>query len=204
VYVVQEVFRDLSVQCNGNHKKSVLVFEQLCHSCGACELVCEPDAITFSPRIIGRIEQGETDGFAVKRGILNVGEHMGVPIIKELLDDLPQGDNILDCPPGTSCNVVNTIKYADKALLVTEQSVFGLHDLILAIELLKRREIPYGVVINKYKPTETIIFDYLNESGIPIIGTIEYSREAAVCYSKGNMLIDIVGYQKQFIHIQDN
>lgn len=179
-------------------KKSVLVFDKLCHSCGACALVCEPGAITFAPRIIGRVEQGEKDGIAVKRGILNIGEHMGVPIIKELLGDMPKDSNILDCPPGTSCNVVNTIEHADYAMLVTEPSVFGLHDLVLAIALLKQRNIPHGVVINKHKEGDTLIHNFLEENDVPLLGTVGYSKEAAVCYSKGEMLIGLPEYKKQF------
>ena len=175
-----------------------MVFDKLCHGCGACELVCEPDALTYKPRIIGKTEEGDCAGITAKRGVLNIGEHMGVPLIKELLSDLPGGDNILDCPPGTSCNVVNTIEYADKALLVTEPTVFGLHDLALAASLLTGRSIPFGVVINKHDPNNTLVSGFCSENAIPLIGTIAYSREAAVCYSKGGMLIDMPEYRTQF------
>ena len=182
-------------------KKSVMVFDKLCHGCGACELVCEPKAITYYPRIIGKVEEGSSAGISAKRGVLNVGEHMGVPLIRTLLSDLPAGDNILDCPPGTSCSVVNTIEHADKALLVTEPSVFGLHDLELAVKLLQSRSIPFGVVINKHDDKNTLISDYCSDKNIPLVGKIKYSRQAAEFYSRGLMLISIPEYRAEFTRI---
>ena len=182
-------------------KKSVMVFDKLCHGCGACELVCKPGALVYKPRIIGRTEEGNCGSIMARRGVLNVGEHMGVPLIRKLLSNLPYNDNILDCPPGTSCNVVNTIEHAGKALLVTEPTVFGLHDLALAVSLLISRSIPFGVVINKYDGSNTLINDFCTETNIPILGTIPYSRDAAVIYSKGGMLIDIPEIKAEFIKI---
>lgn len=179
-------------------KKNVMVFDKLCHACGACEIVCAPGAISYKKRKIGRIEQGQTKNITVRRGILDVGEHMGVPIIKELLQNLPPGNNILDCPPGTSCNVVNTIEYADKALLVTEPSVFGLHDLKLAVQLIETRNIPFGVLVNKHNPDNNLIQEYCSQNKLLMIGTIKDSREAAEAYSNGKMLIGLPEYEKAF------
>ena len=182
-------------------KKNVMSFDKLCHGCGACALVCPVGAVSFYPRIIGRVEEGTSGAVKAKRGILNVGEQMGVPLIRTLLSDLPIGENILDCPPGTSCSVVNTIEHADKALLVTEPSLFGLHDMALAAALLQQRNIPFGVVINKHDPKNTLIDDFCTEKNLPVLGRIPYSRQAAVSYSKGNMLIDIPELRGEFSKI---
>lgn len=179
-------------------KKKVMVFDKLCHACGACMIVCEPDAISYEKRKIGMVETGERNDIVVKRGILDIGEHMGVPIIKQMLSNLPNGDNILDCPPGTSCNVVNTIAFADKALLVTEPSIFGLHDLKLAAALLRKQEVPFGVVINKHTGENLMIEDYCGDNDIRLLGKIPFSRQAAVTYSTGEMLINLPEYRKAF------
>ena len=179
-------------------KKGVIVYEKLCHACGACAIVCAPHAITYEKRTIGRIDRGKKGDIDVQRGLLDIGEYMAVPVIRQMLSQLPDGDNILDCPPGTSCNVVNTIAYGNKALLVTEPSAFGLHDLKMAVELLRQQGIPFGVVVNKYEPDNTLIHDYCAESGIRLIGTVSYSRRAAEAYSKGHMLIDLPEYRCEF------
>jgi len=179
-------------------RKNVMVFDKLCHACGACMIVCEPDAISYGQRRIGRVESGRSGNILARRGILDVGEHMGVPIIKQMLGELPKGNNILDCPPGTSCNVVNTIAHADKAMLVTEPSVFGLHDLKLAVKLLRMRGLPFGVVINKHTGEGRMIEDYCAEEGIALLGSLPFRREAAAAYSTGGMLIGMSEYRAAF------
>lgn len=179
-------------------KENIFVFDKLCHSCHACEVVCGECAINFSKRVIGVIEEGIfNDSLTCKRGLLQVSEPMAVPIIRKLLQDLPSGLNILDCPPGTSCNVVNTIQHADAALMVAEPNTFSMHDLKIAIKMVKMFELPFGVIINKY--TEgTEMEHYLKREEIKIIGYIPYSRKAAEKYSQGGFLTDIPEYRLIF------
>lgn len=169
-------------------KEDIMLFQKLCHSCGACELVCKNEAISYKEREIGKIEKGVVEGINCSRGILNVSEPMAVPVIKKLLGQLTKTLNLIDCPPGTSCNVVNALKYSDGAILVTEPTEFGLHDMKMAVELVKMFNIPFGVVINKDDGKDNIIKKYCIENGIPIIGTMPYSKDVAVIYSKGDIL----------------
>lgn len=171
-------------------KKDIILFEKLCHSCGACKLVCEYDALTYKERETGVVEIGNTRGIECRRGVLNIGEPMAVPVIKQLLKDLNGDLNLIDCPPGTSCNVVNALKKVDAAILVTEPSSFGLHDLNMAVELTKIYGIPFGIIINKDDGKENIIKKYCKENNIKLLGTIPYSRETAVLYSNGEILYD--------------
>ena len=102
---------------------------------------------------------------------------MAVPVIKTLLKNLPQGNNLIDCPPGTSCNVVNALNYADVAILVTEPSQFGLHDLKMAVELVKLYKIPFCIVINKEDDENNIIKEYCIDEKITLLGSIPYDKE---------------------------
>lgn len=167
----------------------IMLFKKLCHGCGACQLVCINKALLFGEREIGRIEKGRARGINCSRGILNIGEPMAVPIIRELLYDLTE-NNLIDCPPGTSCNVVNALSYADSALLVTEPSEFGLHDLKMAIELVKMYKLPFGIVINKDDGKDNVIKKYCREENITLVGTIPYGKNTAILYSKGEVLYD--------------
>ena len=184
-------------------KDRIILFEKLCHSCGACELACPTGAITYRKRTTGIIEEGRKDNMVFKRGILNIGEPMAVPILKELLSDIPQdGINILDSPPGTSCNVVNTLHYADRAILVTEPTAFGLHDLKMAVELVKTFHIPFGLIINKYDENQ-YLNKYIHDENINLLGHIPYKREIAERYSKGETLLDNEEYKIAFLHIKE-
>lgn len=182
----------------------IILFEKLCHSCGVCKIVCKYEAIEYKKRTVGIIEEGNLEDIQCKRGVLNIGEPMAVPIIKELLNNLSKNTNILDCSPGTSCNVVNTLQNADIAILVTEPSEFGLHDLKMAVELVKKFNMPMGIVINKSVSDENIITQYCKRENISIVGSLPYSRGIAKQYSKGEMLIENDEYRSLFENIAKN
>ncbi|MDM8129176.1 ATP-binding protein [Paraclostridium benzoelyticum] len=185
-------------------KDNIKVFEKLCHGCGACEIVCKFGALTYEKREIGKIQKGSNEHINCSRGILNISEPMAVPIIKKLLKNLGNDLNIIDCPPGTSCNVVNSLRYAHGAILVTEPSEFGLHDLKMAIELVKMYKIPFGIVINKDDEKDNIVKKYCRESNICLLGTIPYDKDAAILYSKGKMICKDEKYEKTFKNLSKN
>ncbi|MBZ2176040.1 ATP-binding protein [Schnuerera sp. xch1] len=186
-------------------KDKIILFEKLCHSCGACELVCPTGAIEYMKRVTGVVEEGIKGSMLLKRGILNIGEPMAVPILKELLSDIPKkGINLLDSPPGTSCNVVNTLQYADRAVLVTEPTAFGLHDLKMAVELVQSLNVPFGLIINKYDKNNEYLKKYIEEEKINVLGYIPFRRDIAENYSKGQTLLDIDEYKEAFQNIKRN
>lgn len=188
-----------------NTKKEVIVFEKMCHSCKACAIGCKTGAISFRQREIGIIEKGKKNGLICMKGVLDIGEPMAVPVIKKLLEATPSGLNLLDCSPGTSCNAVNTLRHAQGALLVTEPSAFGLHDLKMAITLVRSFGLPIGVIINKWDERGAILMEeYLKAEGIIVLGNIPYNREAAEVYSRGEMICKIPSYQGAFLSIAEN
>lgn len=185
-------------------KKNVMLFATLCHGCHACEIVCEPGAITYLKRPVGVIEQGSAQGIGCARGVLNVGEHMAVPVIRQLLRGMNvQRNNILDCAPGTSCNVVNTLRKSDAAVIVTEPTAFGLHDMSLAVELLRQMDIPFAVVANKSRSGDSMIEQYCAENNIMLLGSIPYAKKAAEAYSEGRILSEMPEFRPAYLHIAD-
>jgi MinD superfamily P-loop ATPase len=182
----------------GKVKDDIMLFQKLCHGCGACEIACKYGAITYGEREIGKVEKGSVRDINCSRGVLNISEPMAVPVIRELLNGLSKGINLIDCPPGTSCNVVNSLKYADGAILVTEPSEFGLHDLKMSVELVRMYDIPFGIVINKDDGKDNIVKKYCKEENIELIGTIPYDKATAVLYSKGEILYDYLVHKEIF------
>lgn len=176
----------------------IILFEKMCHGCGTCQIVCKAKAIKYEERSIGQIEEGKTNSILCSRGILDIGETMAVPVIRQLLQEKKGSDNLVDCSPGTSCNVVNSLKYVEAAILVTEPSYFGLHDLKMAVKLVKDMNIPFGIIINKDNGEENIVKKYCKEENIKIIGLIPYQRNVAVEYSKGHVLYHNETYKKIF------
>jgi len=178
--------------------KNIILFPQLCHGCGGCILVCPEKAIAEGKRNIGVIEEGMCNSLAFVQGILNVGEHMATPVIKDM-KRLIRSDMhvIIDSPPGTSCPVVESIKGSDFVLLVTEPTPFGLNDLKLAVDVVRELKIPFGVVINCDGIGDDRVRTYCQEENIPLLLTIPWSREIAEAYSRGVPAVEVYPDLKQ-------
>jgi MinD superfamily P-loop ATPase len=172
-------------------KKKVLFFPELCHGCGGCSYICPENAIKEVEREIGVIEKGRSGNIDFSHGILNVGEPMAPPLIKQVKGLITNNkDVIIDASPGTSCPVVETVKGSDFCLLVTEPTPFGLNDLKLAVEMLKKLAIPCGVVINCADIGDDEVNKYCESEKIPILMTIPWDRKIAEAYSRGIPLIE--------------
>ena len=185
---------------------SILTFPQLCHGCGSCTWNCPVGAITEIPNPIGTLESGITpDRIPFSRGVLTISEPMPTPIIRQLKRQALSMDNeltIFDSPPGASCSVVETLRGMDFALLVTEPTPFGLHDLKQIIGILDEFNIPSGVVINRDGIGDTLTDDFLAQRGIPILMRIPFSLEIATGLSAGTPLIAIdPALQQGFIDV---
>jgi MinD superfamily P-loop ATPase len=172
----------------------VLVFPELCHGCGSCTLNCPVGTIRESLHVMGTLESGQAGPIRFGHGILNVGQAMAVPIIRQLkakhLVDASQGVTILDAPPGTSCPVVETIRGAGFVLLVTEPTPFGLHDLRLTVQVARDElGLPLGVVINRDGVGDTGVEEYCAAEGIPILMRIPLDRRIAEAISSGEALV---------------
>ena len=99
-------------------------------------MVCPTKAISERERVVGTINSDLVDSVRLTFGKLKIGEPMAVPVIKAVKEKLHLDEvNILDAPPGTSCTLIETVLESDFIVLVTEPTPFGLHDLIMTIEV---------------------------------------------------------------------
>jgi MinD superfamily P-loop ATPase len=158
----------------------LMVFEQICHSCKGCVIICPFRALSERRRRIGTVELGFAGQTAVLTGRLDTGEVTGVPIVKEIMRNLPAAPTtVIDCPPGSGCMVMESIRDADYCLLVTEPTLFGIHNLGLIIKLVRLFEKPFGVIINKCHEGENPARTYCERSGIDVLEEIAYDEHLA-------------------------
>jgi MinD superfamily P-loop ATPase len=170
--------------------KTVLVFEELCHSCGGCMRICPGQAITEQPRGIGKIRTGQFGTIHLTEGRLDVGQAMAPPLIRAVKKSAdPALPILIDCPPGTSCPMITSVKGSDFVILVTEPTPFGLHDLTLAVETVRLLNIPFGVVINRSDSGDARVVEYCEKEKIRLLLQIPESREIAEAYSRGETLL---------------
>ena len=200
-----------AIACVG---KQVLVFAELCHSCGGCVLACPADALREVPKPIGELRLGMAGPIRFIEGRLNVGEAMSPPAIRAVKAAVrekgtgticrngPDGAShkwclspfhseadltILDCPPGTSCPVIESIRGSDLVLLVTEPTPFGLHDLKLAVEMVRALKLSLAVVLNRCDIGDDQVRQYCTSQRIAILAEIADDRAVAEAYSRGQL-----------------
>ena len=185
----------------------VKVFETVCHSCGGCAYVCEENAIVEKEKVIGKIERRKAQNKEVVSGFLSVGEETGVPIIKKMLKELKGSDQvtIIDCPPGSSCMVMESIQDADYCVLVAEPTVFGTHNLEMVHELVRLFNKPHGVVLNKNDDNKNPSADYCEKNDVPIIGRIPFDIELGKLNAEGKVISNVLPrYRQLFSEIYRN
>jgi len=172
-------------------KGSVLIFPHLCHGCGGCSLLCPREAIREVGKEIGIIETGNCGDMQFVHGKLNIGEIMSPPLIKQVKGYInPKRTVIIDAPPGTSCPVIASAKGSDFCILVTEPTPFGLHDLTLAVEVLRKMNIPFGVIINRTNIGDEKVDKYCLRENISILMRIPFDKKIAEVYSKGIPIVE--------------
>ncbi len=184
----------------GEKNGSTLVFAHLCHGCGACSVLCPQKAIKEVDREIGVVESGCCGEIEFVHGKLNIGEAMSPPLIRQVKERVNfKKTVIIDAPPGTSCPVVASVKGSDFCVLVTEPTPFGLNDLILAVEVLRKLKIPFRVVINRSDLGDHRTEEYCRRENIPVLMRIPFKKEIAVAYSKGEPMVKAFPeYKKDF------
>jgi MinD superfamily P-loop ATPase len=167
------------------------VFPALCHGCGACVRLCPTGAIREVPRRIGELTGTQAGTITLITGRLDVGQTLAPPVVRAVRT---RGDGaplvIVDAPPGTSCPVVAAARGADFVVLVTEPTPFGLNDLELAVEAVRRLSLPFGVVVNRAGAGDARVHDYCAREDIPVLVEIPQERRIAEAYARGLPLVE--------------
>jgi len=171
--------------------EATLVFPDLCHSCGGCWLVCPRQAIAPKGRSLGEISNGNSGALNFTMGRLRLGETL-VPALIRAVKAVPSQAQwiFLDAPPGTTCPVVETLDGVDFVLLVTEPTAFGLHDLDLAVSLVRQMDLPFGVIINRAELTPGPVERYCRDQGLDILARIPFRRSVAAACAEGGLAMD--------------
>ena len=180
-----------------------LVYPEMCHDCGGCYEVCPADAIALKEREIGIVETGQAGEVQFIHGKLKIGQVMSPPLIRAVKDCITdEGFIIVDSPPGTSCPVIEAVRRADFALLVTEPTPFGFHDFKLTVEVLEELKIPFGAFINRSDIGTENTLNYCRKHYIPVLASLPDDFRIAEAYSKGFIISEeLTEYGKCFIDL---
>lgn len=121
-----------------------------CRDCRACELVCRRGAIHRETVPVGELASGQAGALRFFAGTLRLGEQRGVPLVEALRARANAFEiAVIDSPPGSACSAVAALRDADFAILVTEPTPFGEHDLRLASQLCRSLGVEAVGVLNR-------------------------------------------------------
>lgn len=134
----------------------VLINETSCDGCKLCSRICPVEAITMHPEADSRMYSGSFRNGKMVYGRLSPGEENSgrlVDIVREkaklVSKEAGYPTIIIDGPPGIGCPVISTITGVDHAVIVTEPTVSGLHDLKRTLEVVSKFRLKVSVIINK-------------------------------------------------------
>ncbi len=181
--------------------KPPIVLPELCSHCGACQLACPTGAIENNEQTIGFIyEQNIKDDLVLLTGqTKGIVEETG-PLVGKLKKAASKKTKkikadflIIDTAAGLHCPVIQALLGVDSALLVTESTPLGLHDLKLSFELTQELKIPVKVVLNQVDLGKPELIDsFLEEKKIKTALRMPYSKDLVDHYANGK-LIDFEG-----------
>lgn len=164
-----------------------VVIQEHCEGCGVCEYVCPEGAARMYPRLCGEWYQSKTRHGSMIHAELGIGEENSgklVSLVRTQAHDKAVSlgiDTVLvDGSPGIGCPVIASISGADMALVVTEPTRSGLHDLQRVTDLTAHFKIPTRVAINKWDINPDICAAIEQEAArrsLPVSGRIRYDRQ---------------------------
>ena len=179
-----EVCRFDAVRNNGEYS----IDPQMCEGCLSCLYQCPVNAIRVEKRQSGEWYRSDTAYGALYHASLIPGEENSGKLVSELLDQAQiEGESggaellIVDGPPGVGCPVTAACRSADLAVLVSEPTVSGQHDLERVLQLTRHFKLPVMLVLNKANLSEKLrkeMLAFAKEEGIEVLGEIPYDESA--------------------------
>jgi len=148
---------------NGKVDKTFRVDPIACEGCGICAYFCAENAIEFAPAVNGEWLVSDTRCGPMVHARLGVAEENSGKLVsivrvqaKKIAEERGLDLVIIDGSPGIGCPVIASITGADLALVVTEPTLSGIHDLERISVLTRHFSIPTVVCINKYDLNEEL------------------------------------------------
>ena len=184
-----------------------------CEGCGACFFFCPVQAVVFADTLAGHLYVGEVNGEGpiVFAELLPGAENSGklVTAVRTKARSLAETNGkeliLIDGPPGIGCPVISSLTGASLAVMVTEPTMTGVHDLERVVGLTRHFQIPGAVVINKEDINPDYaksITDFSETHGLLLLGSIPYDVQITEAQRQGKTILDFAPQSRASIEIR--
>ncbi|MGI5819288.1 MAG: ATP-binding protein [Armatimonadota bacterium] len=163
------------------------VDELACEGCGMCVVVCPEDALTLEPVVVGTWFTGVSAyGPMAHARLLPAAESSGrlVTLVRQKAEDLAYDYELplilIDGPPGLGCTTTAALTETDLAIVVTEPSLSGIHDMERQVQLIEHFGLNAAVIINKCDlnaENTQHLRAWCSWKGLPVLGEIPWDPQ---------------------------
>lgn len=174
-----------------------------CEGCTVCQVLCPEQAVEMVPCMCGHWHISQTRmGPMVHAQLFPGQENSGrlVALLRQQARELQKASGreliICDGPPGIGCPVISSVGGADLAVLVTEPTPSGLHDLARVAELCTHFSVPAVVIINKSDLSLSgvrALEDYCREHDLPVAAHLPFDPQWNRAVVQGRTIIELGG-----------
>ncbi len=171
-----------------------------CEGCGACVFSCPQEAITLKERVSGYAFISKTKYGTMAHAELNITEETSgklVTVVRNHAQQVTENERceliLIDGAPGIGCPVIASLTGVDLALVVTEPTMSGLHDLERILDVTRHFGIDSVVCINKYDINEEKskrITEFCWQRGVEMVGNIPYDSVVTEAMVAGKPVVE--------------
>ncbi len=171
-----------------------------CEGCGACVFACPQEALTLKERVSGYAFISKTEYGTMAHAQLNIAEEASgklVTVVRNNAQQVAEKEQreliLIDGAPGIGCPVIASLTGVDLALIVTEPTMSGLHDLERILDVTRHFGIGSVVCINKYDINEENsrrITEFCRQRGIEVVGNIPYDLVVTEAMVAGKPVVE--------------
>jgi MinD superfamily P-loop ATPase len=186
--------------CRFNAIKDFTVNPISCEGCGFCSHICPVEAITMEENMAGHWFISDTRYGPLVHARLGIAQENSGKLVaqvrqqaRKIAEEQGLDYTISDGPPGIGCPVISSLSGVDLALLVTEPTLSGIHDLERVVGVCRHFGVPAVVCINKYDINEENtrrIEDYCRGGDIQVASRIPFDNAVTEALVRGVPVVE--------------